>query len=217
MVLQALTPRKAGAQRVQPKSRPPRVKVVLSAEARATLKLDRREKSQRFKKDLDHAWKSLDDATKTITSKHHKSVRHVQNELFLGHTKFRSRRNKINPWNAYFWKQRCIDRAANESDENSMFFVFVLSSNCLLKNIAAVGGKPTLRELVQQIREEYLKLLVEEKEHAVEEFSEFRECKTKGIRVTVKSKISDITYTVNTIENEVCVVSYFACPISLFF
>ena len=105
MVLQALTPRKAGAQRVQPKSRPPRVKVVLSAEARAALKLDRREKSQRFKKDLDHAWKSLDDATKTIASKHHKSVWHVQNELFLGHTKFRSRRNKINPWNAYFWKQ----------------------------------------------------------------------------------------------------------------
>ena len=162
-------------------------------------------------------WKSLDDATKTIASKHHKSVRHIQNKLFLGHTKFCSRHNKINPWNVYFWKQQCIDCAASESDENSMFFVFVLSSNCLLKNTAVVGGKPTLRELVQQIREEYLKLLVEEKERAVEEFSEFCECKTKGIWVTAKSKISDITYTVNTIENEVCIVSYFACPISLFF
>ena len=105
MVSQTFTPRKAGAQRVQLKSRPPRVKVVLSAEACAALKLDHREKSQRFKKDLDHVWKSLDDVTKTIASKHHKSVRHVQNELFLGHTKFCSRRNKINPWNAYFWKQ----------------------------------------------------------------------------------------------------------------
>ena len=215
MVSQAFTPRKAGVQRVQPKSRPPRVKVVLSVEARAALKLDRREKSQRFKKDLDHAWKSLDDVTKTIASKHHKSVRHVQNELFLGHTKFRSRRNKINPWNAYFWKQRRIGRAANESDENGMFLF--RAQTAYLKNIAAVGGKSTLRDLVQQIREEYLKLSVEEKEHVVEEFSEFRECKTTGIRVTAKSKISDITYTVNTIENEVGIVSYFACRISLFF
>ena len=135
MVSQAFTTCQAGGQRVQPKPRPSRVKVVLSAEARAALKLDRHEKSLRFKKDLDHAWKSLEDVTKTIASKHHKSVKRVQNELHLGHTKFRSRHNKINPWNAYFWKQRSIDRAANESDENRMFFFLFQAQTAYLKTL----------------------------------------------------------------------------------
>lgn len=81
-----------------------------------------------------------------------------------------------------------------------------------------VGGKPMLCNLVWQICGEYLNLSVKEKEHVVEEFSEFCKCRTTGIQVTTKSKISDITYTVNMIENEVGVVSsYFACPTSLFF
>ena len=58
---------------------------------------------------------------KTIISKHHKSVWHVQNELFLGHMEFCFRRNKINPWNAYFWKQQYIGCAANEFNKNGMF------------------------------------------------------------------------------------------------
>ena len=101
------------------------------------------------------------------------------------------------------------------SPTRTVCFFFVSSSNCLLKNIAAVGEKPTLRKLVQQIRREYLKLSVEEKERVVEEFSEFRECKTTGIRVTTKSKISDITYMVNTIEDEVGVVSSYSLLASL--
>ncbi|KAL4075026.1 hypothetical protein V8B97DRAFT_2022613 [Scleroderma yunnanense] len=160
---------KASAQQVQPKLCPSHIKVVLSVEVHAALKLDHHEKSQQFKKNLDHAWRSLDNVMKTITSKYNKSVKHVQNELYLGHTEFHSRHNKINPWN----------------------------SN---KNI--IGGKPTLHNLVQQIHEEYLKLSVKEKEHIIEEFCEFCECRTMVIQVTTKSKISDITYTVNTVENE---------------
>ncbi|KAL4066813.1 hypothetical protein J3A83DRAFT_4190046 [Scleroderma citrinum] len=147
---------KASAQQVQPKLCPSHIKVVLSVEVHAALKLDHHEKSQQFKKNLDHAWRSLDNVMKTITSKYNKSVKHVQNELYL----------------------------ANKSNKN------------------IVGGKPTLHNLVQQIHEEYLKLSVKEKEHIIEEFCEFCECRTMVIQVTTKSKISDITYTVNTVENE---------------
>ena len=135
MVSQAFTTCKGGAQWVQLKLHPPHIKVVLSVEARAALKLDCHEKSQQFKKDLDHAWKSLDNVTKTIASKHHKSVKHIQNKLYLGHMKFHSRCNKINPWNVYFWKQRCIDRAANKSDENSMFFSLFWAQTAYLKTL----------------------------------------------------------------------------------
>jgi len=123
MVSQVFPASRPGAQRVQPKARS-RIKVILSAEARAALRLNQHEKSEQFKKDLDNAWRSLEKVTKTLASKHHKSVRRVENDLYLGHAKFRSRRNKINAWNAFCWKQRRNDRTANGSDENSTFFFF---------------------------------------------------------------------------------------------
>ncbi|KIM58466.1 hypothetical protein SCLCIDRAFT_28011 [Scleroderma citrinum Foug A] len=168
---------KPGAQCVQPKVCS-HVKVVLSMEARAALRLNQHEKSQRFQKDLNDAWRSFEKVTKTLASKHHKSVHHVENEFYLGHTKFRSRRDKINAWNAFCWKQRCNDRMAMASSRN------------------------VLPELVQENRANYHGLSVEEKECLVEEFSQFRELKAVGIRLTSKSKINDVTHTLNAVENE---------------
>jgi len=82
-----------------------RVKVILSVEACVALRLNQHKKSEQFKKDLDDAWRLLEKVTKTLASKHHKSVQHVKNDLYLGHAKFHSRHNKINTWNAFCWKQ----------------------------------------------------------------------------------------------------------------
>jgi hypothetical protein len=73
-----------------------RPKVTLSKDAQAALKLSRQEKSRRFKDALDDAWNELDQATKSIAVSHHKSVRHVQNDLYIGRGLLRSRRSKLN-------------------------------------------------------------------------------------------------------------------------
>ena len=123
MVSQVFAAPKPGAQCVQPKVHS-HVKVVLSTEACAALRLNQHEKSQQFQKDLNNAWRSFEKVTKTLASKHHKSVHHVENEFYLGHTKFRSRCDKINAWNAFCWKQRRNDRTASESDRNGTFLKF---------------------------------------------------------------------------------------------
>jgi len=78
------------------------------------LMADRRAKSRRFKVALDSAWNQIDEATKTIASAHHKSIRRVQNELYIGRGTLRSRRSKPNVWNAFCWKK-------NQDGENCMF------------------------------------------------------------------------------------------------
>ncbi|KAI6029378.1 hypothetical protein BKA83DRAFT_4489339 [Pisolithus microcarpus] len=162
MVIQTFYSSKSTARRIQPKARP-WIKVILSANARAALKLNQHDKAERFKKDLDDAWQSLDKVTKTLASKHHKSIRRVENDLHLGHMKFRSRHSKISAWNAFCWKKGHTMNRSNES---------------------VAGSK------------------AEDKNRLIEEFSEFREAKAIGVRVTTKSKINDITHTLKAVENE---------------
>ncbi|KAI6026437.1 hypothetical protein BKA83DRAFT_4462843 [Pisolithus microcarpus] len=180
MVLQTIYASKPTAQHVQPKACP-RIKVILSANARAALKLNQYDKMEKFKKDLDDAWQSLDKVTKTLASKHHKSVQRIQNDLHLGHMKFRSKHSKISAWNTFCWKKGCT---MNQSNEN------------------AAGSTSTLLDLVRENQMEYHELSAEDKNHLVEEFSEFRESKAIGVRVTTKSKVNDITHTLKAVENE---------------
>ncbi|KAG1733399.1 uncharacterized protein EDB91DRAFT_1084453 [Suillus paluster] len=71
-----------------------RSNILLSKEARATLRLERRTKSLGFRDALDDTWKQLNDATKIIATSHHKS-----------HGLLRSRRSKANLWNTFCWKK----------------------------------------------------------------------------------------------------------------
>ncbi|KAI6023266.1 hypothetical protein BKA83DRAFT_4125896 [Pisolithus microcarpus] len=148
MVLQTIYASKPTARRVQPKARP-HIKVILSANAHAALKLNQYDKMEKFKKDLDDAWQLLDKVMKTLASKHHKSVRHVQNDLHL-----------------------------------------------------AASSTSTLLDLIHENRMEYHELSAKDKNHLVEEFSEFRELKAIGVHVTTKSKVNDITHTLKAVENE---------------
>jgi len=67
-----------------------------------------------------------------------------------------------------------------------------------------VTGKAVLPVLVQNLREEYSVLTAEEKAVLIDEFTQHREAKTSGIRVSTRSKINDITQTLNKVQNEVC-------------
>ncbi|KIJ58419.1 hypothetical protein HYDPIDRAFT_75130, partial [Hydnomerulius pinastri MD-312] len=158
----------------------PRAKITLSKEARSELQVQRREKNDRFKKDLNTAWQQIDDATKTIALSNHKSVDRVQRELYLGLNSFRGRRSKPSAWNAFCWKKK-REQAAHDGG-----------------NL----GKGALLSLVQESREEYHGLSDEERTNLLNEYMDHRGMKTFGLRATAKLKVNDVTQTLKAVENE---------------
>ncbi|KIJ57835.1 hypothetical protein HYDPIDRAFT_103757 [Hydnomerulius pinastri MD-312] len=180
MVSQTFLSTKPQPRRLQPPSRR-RVKVILSKEARVVLAFERRRKAQGFRDDLDTTWVQLDEATKKIASTHHKSVKRVQRDLYLGHGVLRTKRVKVNAWNAFFWKKG----RENQTQD-------------------APGGKVSLPNLVQSFRDEYKKLSPSKKSALVEEFSKFREAKSFGFRVGAQSKVNDVTKTLKALNNLRC-------------
>jgi hypothetical protein len=177
---------------MQPRIRP---KVVLSKEARSMLNANRRTKSHQFKVALDDAWNQIDDATKTIASAHHKSVRRVQNDLYIGHGTLRSRRSKLNAWNAFCWKK-------NQNSENRKFG-FSLTIHSLIVSATGDQGRRALEQLVREHKAEYYTLSKEEQQDLVKEYAEQKLTKMTGFRTSTKSKINDITQTLKAVENEV--------------
>ncbi|KAG1720619.1 uncharacterized protein EDB91DRAFT_1064769, partial [Suillus paluster] len=136
-----------------------------------------RAKSHRFKVTLDDAWTQIDDTTKTIASAHHKSVRHVQNDLYIGHGILRSRHFKVNAWNAFCWKK-------NQDSEN------------------CDQGRHALEQLVHEHKAKYYALSREEQQDLVKEYAEQKLARMAGVRTSTKSKINDITQTLKAIENK---------------
>ncbi|KAG1774227.1 hypothetical protein EV702DRAFT_974941 [Suillus placidus] len=159
---------------IQPRIRP---KVVLSKEARSILNANRRAKSHQFKVALDDAWTQIDDATKTIASAHHKSICHVQNDLYIGHGILRSRHSKVNAWNAFCWKK-------NQDSENRD------------------QGRHALEQLVHEHKAKYHMLSKEEQQDLVKEYAEQKLTKVTGVHTSTKSKINNITQTLKAVENE---------------
>ncbi|KAG1790938.1 uncharacterized protein HD556DRAFT_1241544 [Suillus plorans] len=157
------------------------IKVTLSKEARAALTAQRRDKSRRFETDLHSAWTEIDETMKSISSSHHKSFRHVQNELCMGRGMLCYQRLKLNAWNTFCWKKR-NDRKANGGGT----------------------GKAVLQELVkdEENRTKYHKLMEDEKASLLAEYAEHKQTKTSGIRISAKAKVNDVTHTLKAIENE---------------
>jgi hypothetical protein len=60
-----------------------------------------------------------------------------------------------------------------------------------------------LQTLVREHKSEYLTLSNEEQVELLAEFTEWKEMKKTGVRVTAKSKINDIMQTLKAVENEV--------------
>jgi hypothetical protein len=66
-------------------------------------------------------------------------------------------------------------------------------------------GKAILQDLVKDKdnRIEYRNLTEDEKANLLEEYTEYKETKNTGIRISTKSKVNDVTQTLKAIENEV--------------
>lgn len=98
-------------------------KVILSKEARALLTSQRCQKSKDFKTALDDTWLSINKAVKTIASSHHKSIRCITNDLYMGRGGLRFKRSKLNTWNAFCWKKN-----QEAKNENGMIHFLLCSS-----------------------------------------------------------------------------------------
>jgi hypothetical protein len=118
MSSQSFSAPSGGARRIQPLPRR-RPRVHLSKEARALLNASRREKSRRFKAALNDAWHHIDESVKSIASSNHKSIRRVQQDLYMGQSLLRSKRLKSSAWNAFCWKKNlAIDKENGASSLN---------------------------------------------------------------------------------------------------
>jgi hypothetical protein len=157
------------------KNRAPRVK--LSKEARETLQIRRRREATSFQTDIDQAMDDMDEAIRKIAADHRKSFRSVQFLLHRGRGKLtKGHRNKTSAWNAWCWKK------GQERDG---------------------GGKEALVGIARSTGDEYDALNVEEKEALVAEFEEYKAGEATGKRVTNRSRVNDVTYTVGMVEKEV--------------
>lgn len=73
------------------------------------------------------------------------------------------------------------------------------------------SGKDVLQDLLHNYTDEYRELSQGEKDRLVEEYEEHKLHKSKGIRISMKSKINDVTLTLKAIENEVrvfCAINF---------
>ncbi|KAG0702914.1 hypothetical protein DFH29DRAFT_804326, partial [Suillus ampliporus] len=143
----------------------------------AALKVAQHDKSRKFREALDDTWDQINDATKTIAGSHQKSIRRVQNQLYFGNGKLRTKRSKPNLWNTFCWKK-------SQDKENHG------------------EGRAALQSLVHDHKEAYHALSKQEQEDLLKEFTEQRETKTLGLHISMKSKVNDITQTLKAVENE---------------
>ncbi|KAG2746917.1 hypothetical protein P692DRAFT_20654999, partial [Suillus brevipes Sb2] len=60
--------------------------------------------------------------------------------------------------------------------------------------------KDVLQDLLHNYTDEYYELSQGKKDHLVEEYEEYKLHKSKGIRISMKSKINDVTLTLKAIE-----------------
>ncbi|KAG2342722.1 hypothetical protein BDR05DRAFT_885894, partial [Suillus weaverae] len=154
-------------------------KVQLSKEARAALTLRHREASLRFKKALEDAWQTVDDAAIKIAADHKKTVCRVQHELHMGHSLLQAKHSKVSAWNSFLWKK------GQDSDKENYGH-----------------GKDVLGGIVRDFKAEYYDLTEEEKINLVEEYKEYKATKTTGQCISTKLKINDVTHTLKAIESE---------------
>ncbi|KAG6373648.1 hypothetical protein JVT61DRAFT_6311 [Boletus reticuloceps] len=202
MVTQVHLLSKSGTRRVQPPP-PQRLEVTMSAEARTALRTEQHCKAEKFQSDLSAAFRTVDEMVHTLAANHHKSVHRVQTNLYFGHVKFCTRR-KPNPWNAFLPQQgrkRRRLKALGLADNSMYIFLLLYCIGETVSN-AAPGGKATLPSMVKENLPQYQALDDANKKQLVEDFSDFRVTKAVGTRISMQSKLNDITHTLTAVGTE---------------
>lgn len=67
-------------------------------------------------------------------------------------------------------------------------------------------GRELLKDVVQNTQDDFRILSDQDKESLIKEFDEHKATQAKGLRVSNKSRVNDITYTIGMVEKEVHVL-----------
>ncbi|KAG6875862.1 hypothetical protein C0992_001988 [Termitomyces sp. T32_za158] len=159
----------------------------LSVAAHEAIIAKRRNASKEYNAALEEAWGTIDETAVNIAATHHKSIRHVQSELHMGRQLAYVKRKKTSVWNAFCWK-KSLQNKENLNDDAS--------------NTNNASGKEILQHLVKDHHDEYNALTPEESRILLREFEAVKATKAKGRRISMKSKINDVTQTLTAVENE---------------
>ncbi|KAF8327689.1 hypothetical protein F5887DRAFT_924647 [Amanita rubescens] len=126
----------------------------------------------------------------TTFQKWWKSVNRVQNEFYMGRHIASKKHTKTNPWNAFMSKKRRMEKENTAS---------------LPASSDVAKGRLVLPQYAhdEKFRKEYNTLTPEEKKTIVEEYDKEKAMKAKGLRISSRAKINDVTSTLGALETAV--------------
>ena len=115
---------KSSRKRTQPVVRK-YTRIRLSRDARAAISARQKEALRRFQEGIQTTWRDIDKNAETLAATHHKSVKYVQNQLYMGRQMVRAKRKKRSTWNAFIWKKGEERRNDAESKSTFLWMLFL--------------------------------------------------------------------------------------------
>ena len=85
-----------------------------------------------FRAGVQGAWAGIDKSAKTLAATHHKSVRYVQTQLYMGCQKLWTKRKKSSLWNAFMWKK---GNECRNTESKSTFSTLTCFHSCSYRNL----------------------------------------------------------------------------------
>jgi hypothetical protein len=169
----------------------------LSKEARELLGIRQKKARNAYQEDLNKAWDLIDKQCASIAETHGKSLRRVQFALHTGQRQLTRQVRNTSSWNAYLWKTNQLQR------ETSVCVPALIGSKADMTP-GNVQGKAVLGELVNKNNQKaYQELTAEQLDEMVREFDMEKATEAKAKHQSNKARISDVTFTVKAVENEV--------------
>ena len=153
-------------------------RIKLSKEARIALRKQRKESAERYQNAMKDAWSKINETVGDLATAHHRPMQRVEADLHMGGQLIRRRHYKTNPWNAFLWHQ-------SQDFEND------------------ARGKLVLPSLVAEYKEVYERLTDQERKEIICLYEENKSTLATAKRITLSSRVNDISATLALIETEV--------------
>ena len=77
----------------------------LSHDVHAAISARQKEALRCFQEGIQTTWRDIDKNAEMLAATHHKCVKYMQNQLYMGRQMVRAKRKKRSTWNAFIWKK----------------------------------------------------------------------------------------------------------------
>ena len=100
--------------------------ICLSHDACTAIAAQQKEALRRFQEAIQTTWGEIDRSAKTLAATHHKSVKYMHSQLYMGRQTLHAKRKKKNTWNTFIWK-RGEERRNNAESKLTSFCILFLA------------------------------------------------------------------------------------------